>query len=1188
MLKYGSISNSSNGSSKNLLPRNLTFRNSTSSGNGVSTGSSLSDASNLASTTSGDVISATSGDFVKLTTILLNADVIKKKTSTKKNIFLNDNVFISNSEYSDLQTYAFDFGENSNFYSLSLSLTSPILEITDNVVKINATAKSAENYSFTNILKNDRCLSGFSLPNFNETDGDLIDNNVMLVMPSNYYLDYNVSRSTLGFTKFNNNYYFGNDTKSNNIRFSKTSYPFNKDNTDFNNTFDFTNDATINSISAINNLLNIEVKNIAMGNGDIVLLNNLDFNPSNPNNVQQSKSFNFKVWDVANPVPKNIFKLNLNKGTFDVPELEFNENISVNNITVGQPKLLFQKSDDFYIGRKNKENPILGDLDFIQFNYDPITNTGRLVFLVPVDISGGSQGVSLIGNVLDFSGNGEAYFADNLNFNSNNIPIVTFNKNFVNIKPNINLTGQDQIIKFSPGFLRFIDISSNRYLELNSVNKNVRLYQPLDLSSNGIIQLGTALNFQNNGNTLISIKPTSFDISSNTFVRLANANIKFTTQLTFADQFNNNYLAFDGNSQSIKIMKPLDFSGNGIIKTDSSLTFASSTADLFRVTTTSFDISSNLNFLNPDSLINLGLNGKLSFVDYTGFNYIILDSVTQTVKFFKPIEFGSAQSAIKFNTNLDFVNISNTVVASFDQDALSLNGGIVFTNNSFIQISSGNLYFKDSSENDILLLDTSNESIDTNYALNLYSGIINYGNDFILNDLSSNSIRLRLLGNNAIFNTDLQTTKSNAIFKFNNNLSINDGNNYQYINFNSATQKITFNAPLILNGISFSQNFDFIDTSNNLYLRLDYTNQKIIFNKDLDLSGNIQVFFNTDLNFRNKSSGTSVINLKDDRFIVNQPLILNNSLNFNIASGLVNYNNKIDFISLAGTQMTINNTNVNIKNKLLFNTLNPYVSFTQNLLIADNSNNLFFTFDISSNKNISNKKLQINNSIDFSNNSLITLIDTLRIKDISNNNYLTFDANTKNTIVNSTLDLSSNGNLIFGSEVNFIKKNKNVLTINNDSNKPTLKFKETLVIKNYNSNELYAQPLILYNIFSEDLNNIEKKYLGKTKILDGSGIVQFYFRNIIDDLAEQITFNGKIISRDLSQNSASFIFQGCTKYVDISNTNFLEFSEGVLNSPNENWKINSLFIYSNDLVLEVQSNQTTTTNWVISLESISV
>jgi hypothetical protein len=318
------------------------------------------------------------------------------------------------------------------------------------------------------------------------------------------------------------------------------------------------------------------------------------------------------------------------------------------------------------------------------------------------------------------------------------------------------------------------------------------------------------------------------------------------------------------------------------------------------------------------------------------------------------------------------------------------------------------------------------------------------------------------------------------------------------------------------------------------------------------------------------------------------PLIINDSLNFNNGAGFVNFNDTIDFISLSGTQMTLNNTNVNIKNRLLFNTLNPYVSFTQNLLIADNSNNVFFSFDISSNKNISNKKLQINNSIDFSNNSLITLIDTLRIKDISNNNYLTFDANTKNTIVNSALDLSSNGNLIFGSEVNFIKKNNKILAINNDLNKPTLKFKETIVFKNYNSNEFYAQPLILYNIFSEDVNNIEKKYLGKTKILDGSGIIQFYFRNIIDELDEQITFTGKIISRDLSYNSASFIFQGCTKYVDISNTNFLEFSEGVLNSPDENWRINSLSMFSNDLVLEVQSNQTTTTNWVISLESISV
>ena len=112
--------------------------------------------------------------------------------------------------------------------------------------------------------------------------------------------------------------------------------------------------------------------------------------------------------------------------------------------------------------------------------------------------------------------------------------------------------------------------------------------------------------------------------------------------------------------------------------------------------------------------------------------------------------------------------------------------------------------------------------------------------------------------------------------------------------------------------------------------------------------------------------------------------------------------------------------------------------------------------------------------------------------------------------------------------------------------------------------------------------------MAKTSIPNGTGVIQYYFRNVIDSKDEQITFKGKIVSRDLENNSASFTFEGYTKYISPTNTNILELELNPLYTSDPNWKLNSFFIYSTDLVMEVQSNQSTTTNWVVAIESISV
>lgn len=188
--------------------------------------------------------------------------------------------------------------------------------------------------------------------------------------------------------------------------------------------------------------------------------------------------------------------------------------------------------------------------------------------------------------------------------------------------------------------------------------------------------------------------------------------------------------------------------------------------------------------------------------------------------------------------------------------------------------------------------------------------------------------------------------------------------------------------------------------------------------------------------------------------------------------------------------------------------------------------------------------------------------DYLKFVDISQNSYLELNSANSYVKINTALDLSTTG----------------VINIDNNLN-----------FKNNNASKIYSDPLIKYNIFSSELNNFEKKYLAKTSILDGSGNFQYIFKNIIENSSEQITFTGKIISRDSSNNSASFILEGYTKYLDVLNPNFLELSLLTMYSSDPiNWVISAMFINGNDLILQGQSSQSTTTNWVITLESISV
>jgi len=135
----------------------------------------------------------------------------------------------------------------------------------------------------------------------------------------------------------------------------------------------------------------------------------------------------------------------------------------------------------------------------------------------------------------------------------------------------------------------------------------------------------------------------------------------------------------------------------------------------------------------------------------------------------------------------------------------------------------------------------------------------------------------------------------------------------------------------------------------------------------------------------------------------------------------------------------------------------------------------------------------------------------------------------------------------------------------------------TTIINNYSTNQSTfiksvntTQPIINYNSF-------EKKYVQQIII---TGTQNVFFKNILNSIGENITFTGKIISRNTNNNIASFLFSGYSKL------NVVNYTVNTLHSDDLiNWKIISMTLNDLDLILKVNSNQA---NWVISIDSISI
>jgi hypothetical protein len=599
-------------------------------------------------------------------------------------------------------------------------------------------------------------------------------------------------------------------------------------------------------------------------------------------------------------------------------------------------------------------------------------------------------------------------------------------------------------------------------------------------------------------------------------------------------------------------------------------------------------------------------SGELKIIDNNNNVYIGFDNNTKTINFSENIILKNTNPTIKvLSGELDFIDNSNNNYLGINTISQSINAYQLFEMQKNLSFSQSIFYIQDSDGVEYMSFNKETKKIRFIQSLDVSGGvpqpsfisniIFNVPTDFIISDnLNRNYIECNPVTYS--IKLDAPVTLPNIIFS-NDELFIQDMSGNKFLGFNRLTQSINFFKPTDLpngggigdaSGIVFpNDTFTFSDSLNRNYLIFDKPNQKVKVTQPIDLQ---TILFSNDILYIKDSNGFNYMafNKVDKTIQFIAP----------IDSGgvpVVSYISRINFIGPSIFSINDNSNRTYLEcdpNTFSLNLFAPINCKTDNIISYTNT----LSFTNNNGWNMLKLNNSSNGSFDISANIHITM-DSPKIQiqsgeltfvDISNNKYIGIDISNQVVKINKTLDLSNNGNIIFNTDLNFISNKQNILSIKQKNNLPIISYSEKLIIQNTTTNEVYANPIIKYNIISENVNSFEKKYLAKTSIPNGTGVIQYYFRNVIDAKDEQITFKGKIISRDLENNSASFTFEGYTKYMSPTNTNILEFELNPLYTSDPNWKLNSFFIYSTDLVMEVQSDQPTTTNWVVAIESISV
>ena len=481
MLKYGDISAINNGNSKSLVPRNLTYRQKELFKTTVSDSqilatiqSSTFDIPNVGN------ISSENAVFNTTNVSILNVDLIKKKTESENQITVNDKVLITDlNETKPIPSFSYLFTNNGSLKADSLDVQIQKMEIQDNVIYLNSTFITKEMRLNIERRNYDSMISGFIFPQINdEVDQSTISGfknfASLIIMPANYYINKDNVEKKISFKKYvdsNGINIFPNDNNKPSLRLIRTNYPFNNQST-FTDKLDFVKDENIEDLNLTNNLLNLEVNNIAMKDGNFVLLTRNTFKPGGNNTeVNNDASFIFYASDLSGT--KQLFKIGTS-GVNVFGPLVIDENIIINRngIRFGQyeNEISINNYDDY-----NKKYIIFNKLKY----------------------------KTSIVTALDLSNNGLIFFDDSkkIIFNNGSVNVMSINSSTIDSSANLNLLNSNPSITFNTGSKLLFNNGSVNVMSINSStvdllpNLNLLYNPPREIKPPGAINIMICLTF---------------------------------------------------------------------------------------------------------------------------------------------------------------------------------------------------------------------------------------------------------------------------------------------------------------------------------------------------------------------------------------------------------------------------------------------------------------------------------------------------------------------------------------------------------------------------------------------------------------------------------------------------------------------------------------------------------------------
>lgn len=536
MLQYGPIINtSSNGNSKTLNPRNLSYKST----------------SNITTKNISSSITSTTTSVIKTTGNFTSASITDLTASSINNI--NDSlnpvlVFGANTAFSLLKSeyqtnnfkiYPILFTRNMLINNSKFILNTEQLSIKDNVIVINSTLNNI------NIIGNvsDQIISGIIFP--------ISDNNLstgyfagLLYVP-NFKIKPQSLNSTI-YSWINEKYpYFTNKDKG----FFKLKYlPENLNFSNFNNSM---NQTYQNLLENNNNYSNLLVGSIGIADGELIAFNNEYLNIKISNGVTDSVTIlgidKTKI-TIYNNVDLIFNEKLLIKNNIDYLEFS-NNNINIlQNLNFSLINSYLNFNENLFITSKNEEymkfdsmNKLIQFKKLTQFNNLNILET-LLLSNIPLTFN---NNLDFIG--IDSNTNEEFKFIT-LNILENkikllketNVDIITINTN-LNLLPNSNL-----ILSNNTSFIftgQFYFKNNSNFILLNSTNNTINLLQQTNINKLTVTENITLLN-----NISLNIDK-NFSIKTNKEL------------INFSDQQNTFYNNLYFNTLNPEIVFDLDISG---------------------------------------------------------------------------------------------------------------------------------------------------------------------------------------------------------------------------------------------------------------------------------------------------------------------------------------------------------------------------------------------------------------------------------------------------------------------------------------------------------------------------------------------------------------------------------------------------------------------------------------------------